>query len=435
MSVLRVCAAVLAASIVAHTGPARAEVRTDLAAAGRVVVRQVHPGESIAEAIRRAHAGDTLQILPGTYKERLVIDKPLRMEGVGKPTIEAGHVGDVIRVMAKDVSIRGLIVRDSGTDLGAQNAGIYVMPGSDRIVIANCDLVTNLFGIWLEQSRGALLQGNLVVGRRDMMSQMRGNGIQVYNTDDTQVIDNTISYVRDGIYVDYSRHATFRGNEVHHVRYGTHYMNTHDSTWEGNTVRQSRGGLALMEVRKLTVRGNIAWGNEDHGIMLRTIQDSVIENNIVAGNGRGFFIYDAEFNTLRGNLMIGNRTGVHLTAGSSNNAVDGNDFIHNAEQVKFVASKDVEWGRSKGNYWSNYSGWDQDNDGFGDVLYQANDVVDRLHWQYPLLKLLLSSPSVQTLRFVSRQFPLLRAPSVIDKHPRMQPWNTDWRKWHGRQAD
>jgi len=267
------------------------------------------------------------------------------------------------------------------------------------------------------------------------MSQMRGNGIQVYNTDDTQVIDNTISYVRDGIYVDYSRRATFRGNTVHHVRYGTHYMNTHNSSWEGNTVYQSRAGLALMEVRNLTVRNNVAWGNEDHGIMLRTIQDSVIENNIVAGNGRGFFIYDAEFNTLRSNLVIGNRTGVHLTAGSSNNTVDGNDFINNAEQVKFVASKDVEWGRNKGNYWSNYSGWDQDNDGNGDVLYQANDVVDRLHWQYPLLKLLLSSPAVQTLRFVSRQFPLLRAPSVIDKHARMQPWNTDWRKWHGRQAD
>jgi parallel beta-helix repeat protein len=96
------------------------------------------------------------------------------------------------------------------------------------------------------------------------MSQMRGNGIQVYNTDDTQVIDNTISYVRDGIYVDYSRRATFRGNTVHHVRYGTHYMNTHNSSWEGNTVYQSRAGLALMEVRNLTVRNNVAWGNEDH---------------------------------------------------------------------------------------------------------------------------------------------------------------------------
>jgi nitrous oxidase accessory protein len=427
MSVFRVCAAIAAALFAAGAA--------DASPVGRASVLLVRPGESIAAAVRLARAGDTVRVLPGSYRERILIDKPLKLEGVGKPTIAAGYIGDTIRVKSPDVSIRGLIVRDSGIDLGAQNAGIYVMPGSDRIVIANCDLVTNLFGIWLEQTRDALVQGNLVTGRRDLMSQLRGNGIQVYNADDTQVIGNTISYVRDGIYVDYSRRATFRDNKVHHVRYGTHYMNTHDSTWEGNTVHQSRGGLALMEVRNLTVRNNVAWGNEDHGIMLRTIQDSVIENNVVAGNGRGFFIYDAEFNTLRGNLVIGNRTGVHLTAGSSNNAVDGNDFIHNGEQVRFVASKDVEWGRSKGNYWSNYSGWDQDNDGHGDVDYQANDVVDRLHWQYPLLKLLLSSPAVQTLRFVSRQFPLLRAPSVVDKHARMRPWNTDWRIWHGRQAD
>lgn len=429
MSVLRCYAALLAALLLA------APAAHGAAAAAHPVVWTVQAGESINSAIRQARAGDTVQVRAGTYRERILIDKAIRLEGVGKPTISAGYQGDVIRVQAKGVSIRGLIVRDSGTDLGAQNAGIYVTPGSDGISISNCDLVTNLFGIWLENSRDAVLRGNLVTGRRDLMSQMRGNGIQVYNADDTQVLDNTISYVRDGIYVDYSRRATFKGNRVHHVRYGTHYMNTHNSIWEGNTVHQSRGGLALMEVRNLTVRNNVAWGNEDHGIMLRTIQDSIIENNIVSGNGRGFFIYDAEFNTLRGNLVIGNQTGVHLTAGSSNNAVDGNDFINNAEQVKFVASKDVEWGRSQGNYWSNYSGWDQDNDGRGDVLYQANDVVDRLHWQYPLLKLLLNSPAVQTLRFVSRQFPLLRAPSVVDKHPRMQPWNTEWRKWHGRQAD
>jgi nitrous oxidase accessory protein len=198
-------------------------------------------------------------------------------------------------------------------------------------------------------------------------------------------------------------------------------MNTNNSTWENNESYLNRGGLALMEVRDLTVRNNIAWGNSDHGIMLRTIQDSVIENNIVAGNGRGFFIYDAEYNIVRKNLVIANQVGIHLTAGSGNNKVDGNDFINNQEQIKYVAAKDVEWGRTEGNYWSNYSGWDQNDDGVGDVAYEANDVVDRLNWQYPLIKLLLSSPSIQTLRFVARQFPVLRAPSIVDKHPALAP--------------
>ena len=400
-----------------------------LCANAGAAVHRVAPGASIADAIRAAAPGDTVRIEHGDYAERLVIDKPLTLEGIGRPTVRGGFSGDVIRVRAADVTIRGLIVRDSGTDQTAQNSGIYLEPGSHRATVQDCDIVYNLFGVWVEKADDARVQRNIITGRRDLQSTLRGNGVQLYNSAGAQVLDNHISYARDGIYVDLSRKSVFRGNRIHHLRYGTHYMNTHDSVWENNEVYMNRGGLALMEVRRLTVRNNVAWGNTDHGIMLRTIQDSVVENNVVAGNGRGFFIYDAEYNTLHANLVVNNEVGVHLSAGSSNNKIDGNDFIGNQNQVKFVAARDVEWGKSQGNYWSNYSGWDQNGDGKGDVPYEANDVVDRLNWQYPLLKLVLSSPSVQTLRFVARQFPVLRAPSVVDKHPRTRPLNQDWRKW------
>ena len=392
-------------------------------------VLKVEAGGSIAAAISAAKPGDTVEVARGDYAERIVIDKPMTLRGIGRPTIRAGFSGDVIRVRSSDVVIEGLIVRDSGIDQTAQNSGIYFEPGSHRAVVQDCDVVSSLFGIWLEKVDDARIQRNTIVGRRDLQSVARGNGIQVYNSAGAQVLDNHISYARDGIYVDLSRKSVFRGNRIHHLRYGTHYMNTNNSVWENNEVYMNRGGLALMEVRSLTVRNNIAWGNEDHGIMLRTIQDSTVENNVVAGNGRGFFIYDAEYNTVRANLVMGNEVGVHLSAGSGNNKVDGNDFINNVQQVKYVAARDVEWGRTKGNYWSNYSGWDQDGDGKGDIAYEANDVVDRLNGQYPLLKLVLNSPSIQTLRFVARQFPVLRAPSVVDKNPRTRPSNQDWRKW------
>jgi nitrous oxidase accessory protein len=403
------------------------------ASAAGAAVLQVRAGESIAAALAAAQPGDTVQVAQGNYREHLVIDKRLTLQGIGRPTISGGGTGDVIRVRASDVTLQGLIVRDSGIDLTAQNAGIYIQPGSDRATVQDCDLVYNLFGIWLEGSKESRILRNRIVGRRDLQSAARGNGIQVYNTRAAQIIDNNISYSRDGLYVDVSQNALFRGNKIHHLRYGTHFMTTDHSVWENNEVYLNRGGLALMEVRNLTVRNNIAWGNADHGIMLRTIQDSVITDNVVAANGRGFFIYDAEYNTLEHNLVVGNRIGVHLAAGSGNNKVDGNDFIDNQSQIKYVATHDVEWGRSQGNYWSNYSGWDQNGDGMGDVVYEANDVVDRLNWQYPLVKLLLSSPSMQTLRFVARQFPVLRAPSIVDKHPRMRPLNQDWRRWSDKQ--
>lgn len=401
----------------------------------QAAVLQVGKGESIAAAIQKAQPGDTVEVAAGTYREHLFIDKPLTLKGRNRPTISGDGQGDVIRVRAADVTIEGLIIRDSGSDLDAQNAGIYIQPGAHRAVVRDCVLQQNLFGIWLEQSNKSKLINNVISGKRALMSTARGNGIQVYNTADVEVIGNEVSHTRDGIYVDVSTRALFRGNKIHHVRYGTHYMNTNYSTWENNESYLNRGGLALMEVRHLIVRNNVAWGNEDHGIMLRTIEDSIIENNVVAGNDRGFFIYDAEYNVVKNNLVIHNRTGVHLAAGSSNNEIDGNDFIDNHEQVRFVAAKDVEWGRKQGNYWSNYSGWDQDGNGLGDVVYEANDVVDLLNWRYPLFKLLLSSPAIQTLRFAARQFPVLRAPSVIDRHPHMRPLNQNWRKWNDKQAN
>ena len=220
---------------------------------------------------------------------------------------------------------------------------------------------------------------------------------------------------------------------MHHLRYGTHYMNSNDNVWEDNESYLNRGGLALMEVRRQVVRNNKAWGNSDHGIMLRTIQDSVIENNVVAGNSKGFFIYDAEYNVLKGNLVIGNRIGIHLWAGSIHNEVEGNDIIQNRDQVRYVGAKDEEWGKGQGNYWSNYAGWDADGDGVGDVPYEANDVVDRLTWKHPMVKLLLNSPAVHSLRLIATQFPLLRVPSVVDKHPRMRPFHSNWSVWIDKQ--
>lgn len=395
----------------------------------------VRGGESIAAAIARAAPGDTLLIARGRYEENLVIDKPLALRGINRPTVSGELKGDVIRIRAPDVSIEGIIVTDSGGDLEKQHAGIYIQPGAHRAKVIQCDIAYSLFGLWIEGANDVEIRGNRITGKRDFQSSQRGNGIQLYNTTGARIVGNDISFTRDGIYVDVSHHAVFSGNRMHHARYGTHYMNSYHNLWEDNDTFLNRGGLALMEVRDQVVRNNRAWGNSDHGIMLRTIQDSVVEKNVVAGNQRGFFIYDAEYNVLRGNLVVANRIGVHLWAGSTRNEVEENDFIGNREQIRYVAARDEPWGLQRGNYWSNYVGWDRDGDGIGDVPYEANDVVDRLSWRHPMMKLLLNSPAVQALRLIAQQFPLLRAPSVVDRKPHMRPFHEHWREWLGRRFD
>ena len=400
---------------------------------------RVQPGESIQQAIERAAPGDVLEIERGFYDENLRISKPLTLRGIDRPTLSGGQRGDTIRVAATDVSLEGLIVRDSGHDLKAQQAGIYIQPGSHRALVRHCDLVYNLFGLWIEKADEVRIERNLITGLRDINSAQRGNGIQLYNTRQARIIGNNISFVRDALYVDVSHHAEFRANKLHHSRYGTHYMNSYYNLWEDNDSYLNRGGLALMEVRDQVVRRNRTWGNSDFGIMLRTLQDSVIEDNIVAGNNRGFFIYDVEYATLRGNLVVDNRVGVHLSAGSTRNVVQRNDFIANREQVRYVGARDEPWGdartggRGQGNHWDNYLGWDRDGDGLGDLPYEANDLVDRLQWRHPSVKLLLGSPAVQALRLLGQQFPVLRVPSVVDAHPAMQPQHKNWSEWRDKQ--
>ncbi|MBV6324521.1 nitrous oxide reductase family maturation protein NosD [Duganella violaceipulchra] len=398
----------------------------------RAATLQVGPGASLQQAIAAARPGDVLEIARGLYHGNFVVDKPLTLRGVQRPTLSGDGHGDTLRVTAADVVIEGLIVRDSGDSLKDQNAGIYLYPGAHRAIVRHCDLTYNLFGLWIEKSNDVRIEGNLITGKRDYNSSQRGNGVQLYNTTGAQIIGNNISFVRDALYVDVSHHAVFRGNRLHHSRYGSHYMNSYYNLWEDNDSYYNRGGLALMEVRNQVVRNNRTWGNSDHGIMLRTMQDSLVENNVVAGNQRGLFIYDVEYVTIRHNLVVDNRVGVHLSAGSIHNQVEDNDFIANREQVRYVGARDERWGGERGNHWSNYLGWDRNGDGIGDVPYEANDMVDRLSWRHPGTRLLMASPAVQALRLVSQQFPLLRVPSVVDPKPHMQPNNKNWSTWYGK---
>ena len=357
----------------------------------------VHPGQSIGAAIAQARPGDEVRVERGLYRENLLIDKSLTLKGIDRPTLSGGLKGDTVRITAEDVTIDGLIVRDSGDSLVEQNAGIYIRPGANRAIVRNCDLTYNLFGLWIESVRDVQVLNNVITGKRDYRSASRGNGIELYHTEGAQIVGNNISFVRDGIYVDVSNHALFRNNRIHNARYGTHYMNSNDNVWEGNDSYHNRGGLALMMARNQVVRNNRAWGNSDHGIMLRTLQDSVIEGNIVVGNARGFFIYDAEYNTIRNNLVMDNTIGVHLWAGSLPQP-GGRQRFHpepDPDQVRGQPGRDL----GAGNYWSNYVGWDRNGDGIGDVPYEANDMVDYLSWRHPMMKLLLASPAVQTLRW------------------------------------
>ncbi|MFT5521080.1 MAG: nitrous oxidase accessory protein, partial [Enterobacterales bacterium] len=145
------------------------------------------------------------------------------------------------------------------------------------------------------------------------------------------------------------------------------------------------------------------------------------ENFIKGGEGKALFIYNAHFNTVKNNLFSKSDIAIHLTAGSEENKIYGNYIVKNKRQVKYVASREVEWSfEEQGNYWSDYQGWDRDFNGIGDEAFEPNDGIDKILWKYPAANVLINSPAIQTLRWVQKKFPVLKSPGIKDSYPLMK---------------
>ena len=129
--------------VVALSGPALA---ADL---------QLGPGDDLAQAIARAAPGDRLVLGPGTYTGPVVIDKPLALEGTFGAVIDNGGAGTVLKILAPDVSVRGLTIRNSGTKGENFDSGVYIEQGADHVTVEDNRLEGNLFGIVLHGSKFA----------------------------------------------------------------------------------------------------------------------------------------------------------------------------------------------------------------------------------------------------------------------------------------
>ncbi|MBO3274404.1 nitrous oxide reductase family maturation protein NosD [Pseudomonas schmalbachii] len=383
--------------------------------------------------VERSSPGTTLVLAPGIYRGPLVIDRPLTLQGEEGAVIDGGGHGSVLSVRAADVTVEGLELRRSGSDLGALDAGIFVAEQSARVRLLNNRLSDVAFGIWLDKGREVQVRGNRIEGNQRLRSQDRGNGIHLFASDECLIENNSIRHVRDGIYIDTSSRNRLVGNRLSELRYGIHYMNSNDNEVRGNRTRHTRTGYALMQSRNLEVHDNWSEDDENYGLLLNFITHSSIVGNrilrarnaeggaaIDGSEGKGLFIYNSLYNDIRDNLVEGSDLGIHLTAGSEENRLYGNRFIANRTQVKYVSNREQEWSYGgRGNYWSDYLGWDMDGDGLGDRPYQPNDGVDKLLWRYPEARVLMNSPAIETLRWVQRQFPVLRPPGVRDSHPLM----------------
>jgi parallel beta-helix repeat (two copies) len=391
---------------------------------------------SLEKAVAEAAAGAVVNVPPGVHPVHLFLDKPISLVGTPGAILDGGDSGDVIRISASHVRLSGLTIRDSGTDLTMMNAGVYIERSVDDVEISNNRIEHVLFGVYLDGASHVVVSANTVVGMPELRVPDRGDGIHLWNDTGCTISGNDVSKTRDGIYVYISPDNTIENNRIHDVRYGVHYMYSKRNVLKGNISYDNTAGFALMASEHLQVIGNEAYDDASYGLLLNYINYSEIRGNelrniqgqfdaggrvIDGAEGKAIFVYLSQGNTIADNLLKDSRIGIHVTAGSDNNDIYGNAFVDNQTQVMYVQNNAEEWSwHRRGNYWSNYLGWDLNGDGIGDVPYRPNDGVDVLLWKYPSARVLMSSPSILLMRYVQRAFPVFTPPSVQDSRPLMR---------------
>ncbi|WP_197436488.1 MULTISPECIES: nitrous oxide reductase family maturation protein NosD [Rhizobium/Agrobacterium group] len=416
---------------------------------------------SLQKILDAASPGDSITLEAGEYAAPVTIDKALTLTGEPGASVLGNGRGSVITITAPGAAVRGLAVTGSGTDLTTLDSGIFVQKTATGARVEDNVITGNLFGIYLHGAVDSLARANRIIGLTEGRRSSAGNGVTVWNAPGAEVIDNDIRSGRDGIATMASKRNVFRGNRFRDLRFGIHYMYTNDSEIADNVSTDNSVGYAIMFSNRLKITGNLSEGDRDHGLLLNSANGSTISGNTVIGRlqpidrwliaaaqssdldvpkaedtaakpdeigglrlgpEKCVFIYNANKNRFFDNRFEGCAIGIHFTAGSEGNAMAGNAFINNRNQVKYVGTRFIDWSKDgRGNYWSDNPAFDLDGDGMSDSPYRPNDLIDRVLWTSPQAKVLTSSPAVQVIRWAQAQFPALLPGGVVDSHPLMAP--------------
>ncbi|MCL1852758.1 MAG: nitrous oxide reductase family maturation protein NosD [Peptococcaceae bacterium] len=400
---------------------------------------------SLGHALESAEDGDSIIVHGGHYLGNVVLDKAVSLIGLDNPILDGGGKGDVLTVLVDSVTIQGFIVQGSGRSLEQANAGIR-LKSARQALISDCQIMDNLFGIYLDRSSGNTIADNEIRGlwyERDTETSGHasdgtgdshffkgeiGDGIHLFAASENILNNNTISQTRDGIYFNYAHANQTMGNQISEVRYGIHFMYSDDNLFHGNMLTNNTAGAALMFSKRIRLENNVfaySRGFRAYGLLFATCDYSVAEGNILMDNTRGIFFDTSRHNVFRGNLFYRNDVGLDLISSASHNLFIQNNFIDNLQQVAMPAGRvgddNLFYEEGCGNYWDDYRGFDLDRDGVGDIAHKTGDPFTFLMARSPAVRLFLNSPAAAALEFSERMFPVVNLPKVEDPYPLTDP--------------
>jgi parallel beta-helix repeat protein len=286
--------------------------------------------------------GDTILISAGIYYENIVVDKRLSLIGqfgYGLPIIDGSNNGNVLLINANGVTVKYLNFRGGGSVQemdGPWDAGIHILR-ADSCVIIGCQLAYNgAAGLSLAHS------SHCIIRRCWILENV--NGVYFYEASQDYPIENDSGNIIDSNIIFYQTLG---------IRFA-HTLLTHHTA---NIIRcnyftYNTTGLSMIMSEKNEVYYNQFVQNTEYAI------------------GLGMCMGGGDSNQFYLNYFVDNGTD-HPQCGDGGGGPD------------FWYSEDYEMG----NYWSDYTGVDLDQNGIGDTPYTL-DGYDGVQDPFPMMELL-----------------------------------------------
>lgn len=379
------------------------------------------PMTSINQAIQAAADGDFIMVQKGTYAEgRININRKISLIGLDYPEVTGNDTSDVFFIDADSVILRGFLIRDGGRSYVSDLAAIKVNERTGCRIEDN-RLDNTFFGIYLKNARQCVVSGNEITGRA-INELSSGNAIHLWYSKNIEITGNTCRQHRDGIYLEFADNSTIRGNlSEGNVRYGLHFMFSNNDEYLDNTFRRNGAGVAVMFSRFIIMKENIFeenWGPSSYGLLLKEIFDGDISGNTFRENTFGIYADGSNRIKIHHNEFTRNGWALKILGSCAYDTITANNFEGNTFDVITNSASNTNLYRK--NFWSDYTGYDLDLDGVGDVPYRPVKLFSYIITKVPSSIILLRSAFVDLVNFAEKVAPSITPQTLVDEQPLMR---------------
>lgn len=378
---------------------------------------------SISVALHKAKAKDEILIYgKKIYKERLVIQKPIILKGVGTPIIDGGQRGDVIKVNADNVTIEGLQIQNSARSSQVDYCGVHVKD-AQFVTVRNCVFRKNQFSVMFQNCKNGLIANNNI-SSNITYNPIMGNAVHCWKSDNMHITGNNIGHNRDGIYLEFVNNSHIDHNTVSGcARYGLHFMFSHFNVYNSNRFNHNQAGVAVMFAHNVEMINNtfeFNRGTSSYGLLIKELQYSTIKWNRFLDNTVGLLIDGGSDLNVHHNVIKNNGWGMRLISASTNDTIVHNNFLGNT----FDMTTNVSYNRNNvnGNYWDKYEGYDLNKDGYGDVPFHPLSLFSMLAEQNENVLFFFHSFLMNLLDATEKVLPSITPDNYVDNYPHMNPY-------------